>query len=292
MIKNEDKENNESINSTGTSSDKQANNENINYNDMFKVMFTSMTQMMNMMNTKNEQMMNIMNSLMETINNNNIKKENNELKNIINDLKNTFKLKNNLENLDYWLTSTKLNLRDYSKYKTDTSYEYNLDEEYKLIREGVLMTLEEEIYNKVKNKTLIYDINSLKEEKENNIKFRIKNIENSIKEIKYDYKSWIEDIIISIIEKYEKLEDLRIKKSEEEILESIYHSLPSDLSQEFHGNISSSDKPIKNITLLIKFVRQKKQEEYNKKYNQKNITTLQKYRDHANNINGEDLKKN
>jgi len=125
---------------------------------MFKVMFTSMTQMMNMMNTKNEQMMNIMNSLMETINNNNIKKENNELKNIINDLKNTFKLKNNLENLDYWLTSIKLNLRDYSKCLTDTSYEYNLDEEYKLIREGVLMTLEEEIYNKVKNKTLIYDI--------------------------------------------------------------------------------------------------------------------------------------
>ncbi|KAG4089299.1 hypothetical protein H8356DRAFT_902980, partial [Neocallimastix lanati (nom. inval.)] len=116
-------------------------------------------------------------------------------------------------------SNIKLNLRDYSKYLTDTSYEYNLDEEYKLIREGVLMTLEEEIYNKVKNKTLIYDINSLKEEKENNIKFRIKNIENSIKEIKYDYKSWIEDIIISIIEKYEKLEDLRIKKSEEEILE-------------------------------------------------------------------------
>ncbi|ORY13008.1 hypothetical protein LY90DRAFT_518256 [Neocallimastix californiae] len=187
MIKNDDKENNESINSTDTPSNKQANNENINYNDMFKVMFTSMTQMMNMMNTKNEQMMNIMNSLMETINNNNIKKENNELKNIINDLKNTFKLKNNLENLDYWLTKR-----------------------------------------------------------------------------------------------------FRYKKSEEKILESIYHSLPSDLSQEFHGNIGSSDKPIKNITLLIKFIRQKKQEEYNKKYNQKNITTLQRYRDQANNINGED----
>ena len=156
------------------------------------------------------------------------------------------------------------------------------------------MTLEEEIYNKMKNKILIYDIiNSLKEEKENNIKFSIKNIENSIKEIKYDYKSWIEDIIICIciIEKNEKLEDLGIKKSEEKILESIYHSLPSDLSQEFHGNIGSSDKPIKNITLLIKFVRQKKQEEYNKEYNQKNITTLQRYRDQANNINGEDLKK-
>ncbi|KAG4107824.1 hypothetical protein H8356DRAFT_1068669 [Neocallimastix lanati (nom. inval.)] len=213
MIKNDDKENNESINSTDTPSNKQANNENINYNDMFKVMFTN------------------------------------------------------------------------------TSYEYNLDEEYKLIKEGVLMTLEEEIYNKMKNKILIYDIiNSLKEEKENNIKFSIKNIENSIKEIKYDYKSWIEDIIICIciIEKNEKLEDLGIKKSEEKILESIYHSLPSDLSQEFHGNIGSSDKPIKNITLLIKFIRQKKQEEYNKKYNQKNITTLQRYRDQANNINGED----
>ena len=47
-----------------------------------------------------------------------------------------------------------MNLRDYSKYLTDTSYEYNLDEEYKLIKEGVLMTLEEEIYNKMKNKTL------------------------------------------------------------------------------------------------------------------------------------------
>ncbi|KAG4105526.1 hypothetical protein H8356DRAFT_1405894 [Neocallimastix lanati (nom. inval.)] len=106
-------------------------------------------------------------------------------------------------------SNIKLNLRDYSKCLTDTSYEYNLDEEYKLIREGVLMTLEEEIYNKVKNKTLIYDIiNSLKGEKENNIKFMIKNIENSIKEIKYDYKSWMEDIIICIIEKYEKLEDL------------------------------------------------------------------------------------
>jgi len=61
---------------------------------------------------------------------------------------------------------------------------------------------------------LLFSFSSLKEEKENNIKFRIKNIENSIKEIKYDYKSWMEDIIICIIEKYEKLEDLGIKKSE------------------------------------------------------------------------------
>lgn len=181
-------------------------------------------------------------------------------------------LKNNLENLDFWLFFLNSNLRSYSKYLESSSSSLGInnteDDSYSFVKNYILQTVEEQVFYLIRpireiNQIIIY----LKKEKENNRQYQIRNLENSIKQLKYNLSMNFEEIVLQLLEKIEQLKKIGVEKTEEEIINEIVKLVPTPYNEEVRNLMDPTNLPIKNIFILTNFIRMKKEEENKKKFN-------------------------